>query len=131
MKKIFLMCLSAGFISTGFAQSSVADVAENKIKPAYDKVQPVKPAELQQKQLPKNAVQMPVIITDKNSSLYEETKKEVVKAKPDVSGSVADTPAAKAPAKTVIDNSGSVAPDNKKEADKPAAKSTEPGSTKG
>lgn len=38
MKKIFLICLSAGFISTGFAQSSVSDVPENKIKPAYENV---------------------------------------------------------------------------------------------
>ena len=36
MKKIFLICLSAGFISNGFAQSSVADVPENKIRPAYE-----------------------------------------------------------------------------------------------
>jgi hypothetical protein len=36
MKKIFLICLSAGFISNGFAQSSVADVPANKIKPAYE-----------------------------------------------------------------------------------------------
>jgi hypothetical protein len=109
MKKIFLISLSAGFISTGFAQSSVADVPENKIKPAYDLAQPVKKAEPQQKQTPKNTVQTPVIITDKNSSLYEENKKEVAKAKPDVSGSVADIE----PAKTVVkpvDNSGSVAP---------------------
>ena len=36
MKKIFLICLSAGFISNGFAQSSVSDVPENKIRPAYE-----------------------------------------------------------------------------------------------
>lgn len=37
MKKIFLICLSAGFISNGFAQSSVTDDPANKVKPAYDK----------------------------------------------------------------------------------------------
>lgn len=43
MKKIFLICLSAGFISNGFAQSSVADVPENKIKPAYETALAIKP----------------------------------------------------------------------------------------
>jgi hypothetical protein len=42
MKKIFLICCSAGFISNGMAQSSVADVPENKIRPAYEMAPAIK-----------------------------------------------------------------------------------------
>ena len=42
MKKIFFICLSAAFISTSFAQSSVVDVPENKIKPAYETAPAIK-----------------------------------------------------------------------------------------
>jgi hypothetical protein len=45
-------------------------------------------------------------------------------AKADNSGSVLDTPAAKPTAKKAVDNSGSVAPDTKKEEAKPVAKPT-------
>ncbi len=68
------------------------------------------------------------------SSSLTDTKVAPAKtpASANLSGGSLEQPAITKPSvKTVIDNSGSVAPDVKKEAVKPAAKSTEPSSTKG
>lgn len=110
MKKVFLICLSAGFISTGFAQSSVADVPANKIRPASENAAATK---TQAASTPQKAVAPQPVLNDAGLTAHDQPNLKPAPAvkKLPLETSVAPTaPSRLVPVKADPESTPSVAP---------------------